>query len=172
MRVELGSTQMSDPYRSESAVCRRWLITALLALLSIASRSGPAIDVEVGDAWIRWLPANLPGAGYMTVTNTGPTAVALIGASSADYGEVSFHETRNDRGMTEMAPIASIPLKPRSSVRFESGGYHLMLMQPKRPLHPGDKVTVTFRLSDGRTMTVPFLVRAGNESGAAPLPRK
>jgi copper(I)-binding protein len=158
--------------RSESAVGRRWLFIAVLALSSITSLSSPSIDVQIGNAWIRWLPANLPGAGYMTVTNTGAAAVALIGAGSSDYGEVSFHETRNEGGMNEMAPIASIPLKPHSSVRFESGGYHLMLMQPKRPLHPGDKVMVTFRLSDGRTITVPFLVRAGNEIGAGPLPQK
>src|SRR6202022_4443122 len=89
--------------------CRTFSVL-LLVLASIASRSGPSdikadpSDIKVTDAWIRWLPANLPGAGYMTLTNTGNATYTLVGAKSADYGEVSFHQTRNHDGMNEMTP--------------------------------------------------------------------
>jgi copper(I)-binding protein len=134
----------------------------LLTLVSIASLAGSAVEIQVKDAWIRWLPAGLPGAGYMTVINTGPEEHVLIGASTPDYEDVSFHQSHNHNGMNEMAPVASIILQPHATVRFAEGGYHLMLMQPKRSLHPGDKVEVTLRLSDGQTLLVPFDVRAGN----------
>ena len=146
--------------------CRTFSVL-LLVLASIASRSGPSdikadpSDIKVTDAWIRWLPANLPGAGYMTLTNTGNATYTLVGAKSADYGEVSFHQTRNHDGMNEMTPVDTIVLKAHSSVRFAEGGYHLMLLQPRRPLQPGDRVLVALRFGNGQTITVPFLVRAG-----------
>jgi copper(I)-binding protein len=136
----------------------------LLTLLSIASLAGSAVEIQVKDAWIRWLPAGLPGAGYMTVINTGSEERVLVGASTPDYEHVSFHQTRNNNAMNEMAPVASIILKPHATVRFAEGGSHLMLMQPKRSLHPGDTVEVTLRLSTGQTLLVPFDVRAGNDT--------
>jgi copper(I)-binding protein len=144
----------------------RLFAVALLALASIASRSAPAVDIQVKDAWIRWLPANLPAGGYVTLTNTGSAAHVLIGARSPDYGDVSIHQTHSNNGMNEMTPIDSIVLKAHASVRFAEAGYHFMLMQPTRSLHPGDRVLVTLRFADGPTITVPFLVRAGSETDA------
>jgi periplasmic copper chaperone A len=169
---------MSVPVMRCSAVAGycRTLSVILLALASIAARAGPSdskadpSDIQVTDAWIRWLPANLPGAGYMTLANTGNATHALVGASSADYAEVSFHQTRNHDGMNEMVPIATIDLKAHSSVRFAEGGYHLMLLQPRRSLHPGDSVMVMLHFGDGQTVSVPFPVRAVNETGAPATP--
>jgi copper(I)-binding protein len=58
--------------------------------------------------------------------------------------------------------VESLVLKPRATVRFAEGGYHLMLMQATRQLHPGDRVQIIFRFSDGRTMPVPFEVRSAS----------
>jgi copper(I)-binding protein len=130
-----------------------------------AARPGePSLDIQVKEAWIRWLPANVPGGGYMTVINTGTAARVLIGASSPDYGEVSMHQSRLRGGVNEMAPVASIELRPRIPVRFAEGGYHLMLLQPKRPLKPGDRVLITLRFAQGPSVEVPFEVRAGNSN--------
>jgi copper(I)-binding protein len=143
------------------------LAGALAALLCIASRAQPSTeirahdDIRVTEAWIRWLPANLPGAGYATLTNTGSTVQVLVGVSSPDYADISIHVTHDDNGMTEMRPIDSIILKPHTSVRFAEGGYHFMLMQPKRSLHPGDRVLVTLRFTEGPAITIPFEIRAG-----------
>ena len=123
-----------------------------------------APDIQVKEAWIRWLPANVPGGGYMTMINTGSAARTLIGASSPDYGEVSIHQTRNRNGMNEMTPVESIELRPLVLVRFAEGGYHLMLMQPKRSLKPGDRVLITLRFAQGPPVEVPFQVRAGNST--------
>ena len=117
--------------------------------------------VEAAEAWVRWLAADVPAAGYVTLTNRGPTTVELVGASSPDFAEVSMHQTLESQGMSEMRPVASLALKPRATVRFAEGGYHLMLMHAKRQLHQHDRVEIVFRFSDGRTMPVPFEVRSG-----------
>jgi copper(I)-binding protein len=121
-------------------------------------------DIQVKDAWIRWLPANVPGGGYMTLINTGSAARVLIGASSPDYGEVGIHQTRIRLGLTDMTRVESVELKPRIPVRFAEGGYHLMLMQPKRTLQPGDRVLITLHFAQGPPIEVPFEVRAGNST--------
>jgi copper(I)-binding protein len=137
----------------------------LLAVFWAASADAQGTaDIRVSDAWIRWLPAGVPAAGYMTVTNGGTVDHELIGASSPDFRDVGIHQTHDMAGMpgmSEMTPVASIRLKAHATVRFAEGGYHLMLAQPKKALHPGDKVVVILRMSDGQTLEVPFDVRDG-----------
>lgn len=132
------------------------------ALLCAASLGAGAADgdVQVKDAWIRWLPGGVPGAGYLTLINNGEVERVLVGASSPDFGEVSVHRTHSHDGMSMMEPVPSLVLKPHATVQFAAGGYHFMLMQPKRALQPGDKVMVTLRLRDGGTVAAAFEVRA------------
>jgi periplasmic copper chaperone A len=147
-------------FRSAAFMTFMGLVLSVGLLTSNGARSAPPpIDIEVKDAWIRWLPADLPAAGYMTLINEGSEAQVLIGAASADYAQVSFHQTRSNNGMTEMTQVPSIALEPQKPVRFAEGGYHLMLMQPKRPIHPGDVVTITLRFAGGESIAVPFSVK-------------
>ena len=151
--------------RSSSSSILIGLLLCVGLLGGAAAHAGePTPDIQVKEAWIRWLPANVPGGGYMTLINTGAAARVLIGASSPDYGEVSIHQSRIRNGVNEMAPVASIELRPHIPVRFAEGGYHLMLMQPKRSLKPGDRVLITLRFAQGPSVEVPFEVRAGNST--------
>jgi copper(I)-binding protein len=113
------------------------------------------------NAWIRWLPADIPAAGYMTLLNTDDADRVLVGVTSADYGEIGMHQSFDDHGISKMRPVDSITLKPHLPFRFSEGGYHLMLMQPRHPLHPGDKVVMTLRFQNGESIDTVFEVRAG-----------
>jgi copper(I)-binding protein len=120
-----------------------------------------ATDIQVEQAWVRWLPADLPGAGYMTLINAGNSNVVLIDVTSPDYDGISIHQTQDEHGTSRMVAVASIALKPHSTVRFAEGGYHLMLMRPRRPIQPGDKVSISLHFDKGPAVSVPFDVRAG-----------
>jgi copper(I)-binding protein len=130
--------------------------------LAAESAAGIEADIEVRDAWIRWLPASTPSGGYMTMTNTGNVARLLLGASSADFGEVSFHQTHTANGVSQMTAVNSLTVGPHSSLRFAPGGYHIMLLQPRRSLHAGDRVTISLRFADGRSVPVAFEVRGAD----------
>jgi copper(I)-binding protein len=121
-------------------------------------------DIHVEQAWVRWLPADLPAAGYMTLTNVGNSRMVLIEVSSPDYGEVGIHRTQDDHGVSRMVAVASIALEAHSTVRFAEGGYHLMLMQPHRPVHPGDKVSITLHFDTGPALSVLCDVRTGGQT--------
>jgi len=139
----------------------RIISAALLALAGVGGlAAGPATGLEVSGAWIRWLPANLPAAGYLTLTNKGAVPAVLVGASSPDYGQITLHQTRTVHGVSDMVPLDSLSVAVNASVDFAAQGYHLMLMQSRRPLHSGDRVSVTLRFSSGRSMIASFEVRA------------
>ena len=146
---------------------RRTLAVVATALAAAGALSGTvrvlagesSSDVEVTAAWIRWLPADLPAGAYLTLHNRASHPVTLIGASSADYAEVSLHRSVNQGGTSTMQPVHEIRLRPGESVSFAAGGYHLMLERPSIAIHPGDHVPITLHFAGGSSLTASFEVR-------------
>jgi hypothetical protein len=144
----------------------RLLICAGLSLaLAAISAATSVSSIQIADAWIRWLPGNLPAGGYLTVINNGDSAVKLIGASSDDYDSVSLHQSRLQGEAAGMVSVASISIAAHSSLDFAVRGYHLMLLQPKRALKPGDRAVITLKFASAAPMTVQFRVLPPDATG-------
>lgn len=137
------------------------LVTVTVAMAAPAAPS----QVRVEHAWIRWLPANLPAAGYATIVNTGDGARRLTGVSSPDYGSVMLHRSRLAEGDSTMEVVDHIDIPAHDSVKLAPGGYHLMLSHAKHPVSPDDKVPMTLRFANGATVQVYFSVLPANASG-------
>lgn len=146
-----------------SRTARRGLAAGALSLGLLGSAF--AAGIQVTDAWIRWLPANLPAGGYAKVTNDTDKEIKLVGASSPKYGMVMLHQTVNKNGMSNMVHVDAIAIAPHKSMAFTPGDYHIMLMQPKPGIEPGQTVPVTLKFSDGQTVTTEFEVRKPTASG-------
>ncbi len=131
----------------------------ILALTSIAATTGEA-DVSVRDAWVREAP---PGAammaGYMVLQNKTSRPQVLVAASSSSFETVMIHRTIAKEGMTGMEHAPQIELLPKASLLFAPGGYHLMLLNPKRTLHAGDRVDITLEFRGGLVLPVAYEVR-------------
>jgi hypothetical protein len=127
----------------------------------------PAEELQIEQAWIRWLPANLPAGGYLTVTNRGDRPVVLIGASSPDYAGVGLHRSVTEGGLSKMQPVSQILIAPHTMLSFSDSGYHIMLTMPTRPVAPGGQVPITLQFADGRSLLVNFEVRAPNATAPA-----
>ena len=147
--------------------CLTLLASASLGLAANAFAQAPAA-VHVSEAWIRWLPAGLPAGGYMTLRNDSAKPVALTGASSADYGQVMLHHSVMKNGTMQMLPVARVEVPAHGELQFKPGGYHIMLMQARHEVHPGDQVPVTLSFADGEQLQVKFEVRKPAASGYAP----
>jgi len=131
-----------------------------------APSSSAVSALEIRDAWIRWLPAGLPAAGYVTLINHGDQPIKLIGARSEAYRDISLHHSMSHEGMSHMEAIGEITVPANSTLRFAAAGYHLMLMQPTHALTPGNHVELTLHFAAGIDRSVSFEVRAPN--GSAP----
>jgi copper(I)-binding protein len=153
-------------YALSRRACVGLLLGAAFAVSPAAFAAGPSTQVRVSDAWIRWLPAGLPAGGYMRLHNDGAHMVALIGASSPDYGEVMLHRSEMKNGTMQMLPVRKAEIPAHGDLVFQPGGYHIMLMHPRQAVSPGQQVPITLEFSDGSRIEVPFAVRKPDASGA------
>jgi hypothetical protein len=145
----------------------RWLLPLLMSAGAIGAQTGSAA-LQVKDAWVRWLPGNLPAGGYVTLVNSGNQPASLVKATSQDYAEVSLHRSSNVGGTSRMTPVDQISVPPHSSLEFAAHGYHLMLSHPARTLKPGDRVTLRLNFADGTVLSVVFDLRAPDASAGMP----
>lgn len=118
-------------------------------------------SVRVESAWVRAAP---PGAtmlaGYMDLHNDGKTPQRFISAQSDVFGMVELHKTMIVNGVSTMRPAGDQSIPAGGDLRFEPGGLHLMLMQPKRVLKIGDSVRFRLHFADGSVMDVIAVVSA------------
>jgi copper(I)-binding protein len=143
----------------------------VLGLMAVSGGAPGAQDVsvpQVTDAWIRWLPGDLPAGGYLTLINSGDRPASLIAASCPDYADVSLHRSRTVAGTSQMVPVREITVAPHSSLAFAAQGYHLMLAHPNKILQPGDRVPVTLSFAAGAVLTVQFELRAPGAGADSP----
>jgi copper(I)-binding protein len=134
----------------------KYLPLLLFTLLAFPARA--ANDV-VNDGWVRVVPGGAPAAGYFLLRNGGGAAEYLTGASSPAFGEVMLHRTVESGGVSKMMHTDRVEVPAGGAVMFKPGGYHLMMMAPKRKLAPGERVPVTLRFADGHTVTADFDVK-------------
>lgn len=138
---------------------RLFLLVALCAAcLPAAMADGPS--TRVSHVWIREAP---PGVevlgGYFTLENLTSKPLSLTEVSSPDFGSVMMHQTVQQGGQESMQEVARIEVPARGSIEFKPGGYHLMLMQPRKDLSAGDSVTLMLKFSDGSELAILAPVR-------------
>ena len=150
----------------------RLALVIATSLVLIAGCSGtaasPSAGITVTDAWARSSSAMASaGAAYATITNTGSTADALIGASSPAAATVEVHETvaigspdASGGGMMGMQPVARVEIPAGGSLQLKPGGYHVMLIGLVKDLKAGDTIDLTLTFEKAGEITVTAQVRA------------
>lgn len=138
------------------------LVGGVALALAGAAQAGEAQSIQASAAWIRVLPGNLPAGGYVNLHNSGNQAAALVAADSPAYAHVMLHESSSAGGVSRMSAVGSMVIPAHAGMQLAPGGYHLMLMQPKRPVAPGQAVTVTLHFADGSRLPVQFAARPAN----------
>jgi copper(I)-binding protein len=134
-------------------------LTLSLAFSSAAHAAG-AQAITAKDAWVRWLPNNLPAAGYVTLANSGDKPVDLVDISSNDYGDAMLHQTVSNGSSQKMVMVDKLTVPAHGQVAIAPGGYHVMLEDAKHKIAPGDTVHLTLKFSDGETLDTPFTVKS------------
>ena len=125
-----------------------------------AALAAGANAITVKDAWVRWLPNNLPAAGYVTLVNASDKPVDLVDISSNDYGDAMLHQTVSNGSTQKMVMVDKLTVPAHGQVAIAPGGYHVMLEDAKHKVAPGDTVHLTLKFSDGETLDTPFAVKS------------
>ena len=141
----------------------RWrhpVFVCLILALTLVPAASEEAGVSVRDAWIRETPPGMTVmAGYMALRNNTSRPQVLVAASSSGFETVMIHRTIVKDGMAGMVRESQIELTPNASLIFAPGGYHLMLMNPKRTLRAGDPVVINLEFRGGLVLPVAFEVR-------------
>jgi copper(I)-binding protein len=135
------------------------IMLGLILSFSSAQMSAAESKMNVSHAWVQEAPPSAEVlAGYMYLENKSPQAQTLLGARSPDFKSVMLHQTVSKGGMTHMSHTPRIEVKPGSTLQLMPGGYHLMLMNPKKALRQGDQVEVLLEFQGGLVLPVKFKV--------------
>lgn len=141
----------------------RLLSLILLVSFSIAawgdsnpeSKPEAGDTIEVIDATVRVpIPGKDNTSAYFLLRNPGDREQALVDihVDFAERAELHNHETRD--GMMRMRQVESVAIAPGEEVRFQSGGYHVMLFELKRRPRTGDPLDLVLEFEDGSRQSV------------------
>jgi len=129
--------------------------------------------LQISTPWSRATPKGAPvGGAYLTITNTGSQADRFIGVTSAQAGKVELHEMRMEGTVMVMRPLANgLDIKPGAKVTLEPNGYHLMLMDLKKPLEQGEQFAATLSFEKAGKVEVTFTIAGmgARSPDAAPM---
>lgn len=136
------------------------LMMIMILLAACAPGTGSAGRLSVNDPWARPAKAGANSAIYFIIDNPMPEADALLTArcEAAMMTEVHMTSTSAD-GKSMMMKQDSVPLAAGGQTRFEPGGLHVMLMELKQDLEPGQTLPVTLTFEKAGEVTVEATVR-------------
>ena len=122
--------------------------TLAAAVLALSATSLWAqTTVKVDEPWVRGTVAQQKATGaFMRLT---PEKNArLVAASSPVAGVVEIHEMAMEHDVMKMRQIPGLELPAGKAVELKPGGYHVMLMDLKRPMTTGESVPITLVFED------------------------
>jgi copper(I)-binding protein len=71
-----------------------------------------------------------------------------------------LHVTRNKNGVVQMRALPALPREPGETLTLAPGGYHVMLLDLKRPPRVGDSFPLTLIFEKAKPITVQVKVGA------------
>jgi len=141
--------------------------TILCAVLLAAAAAAQG-QVEARAAWARATVQGQTTAGaYMQLTSS--ERASLVGAESPAAASVEIHEMKMEGKVMRMRALSRLELLPGKTVELKPGGYHIMLLELKRPLKKGEIVPIRLKLEmkdkSVRTIEVRAEVREASAAG-------
>ena len=108
---------------------------------------------------------------YQAVSLAGVTdrsiADRLVAATAEIAGRAEIHEMAVKDGVMTMRPVTGgVPVPAGGKVALKPGSYHLMFLDLKRPLKPGEQFAGTLTFEKAGPVAVTFAVQPIGATGA------
>jgi periplasmic copper chaperone A len=125
--------------------------------------------IQLENAWARRAPSMVQGgqsgqgggamttgngAVYVTISNHGSEADALLSASSDVATTAELHQTIKQDGKMVMRPLPKFDVPAGGKLEMKPGGYHIMLLGLKQDLKPGETLNVGLSFEKAGQMSV------------------
>ena len=116
------------------------IISLQMATISIASS---AEILTVSNPWVRaTVPAQQVTGAFMTLTAAAD--LRLVAVSSPQAGMVEIHQMAMENNVMQMRALPDgLALPKGKAIELKPGGYHLMVMDLKRPMLQGAWLPLT-----------------------------
>ena len=129
-----------------------------LSLLAFLNSFSPKVKIE--NAWVRPAAKGMNSALYFNINNITAKADALYKVTSKVAELVQLHATvKNADGTEGMKEIKQIAVPANGVIKFEPGGYHVMLINLKNKLKVNSKIEFTFYFKTGGNVKVKAVVK-------------
>ena len=133
-----------------------WMVLLFSACAGLSPQpalTGDAVRIENPSA--RPAAAGQNSAAYFTIVNPTEADDRLLSAASAVAMVTEVHETQNDNGVMRMIHQADgVAVPARSTLAFAQGGKHVMLMNLRQELAPGQLFTITLSFANAGDIEV------------------
>lgn len=145
-----GHTHTAAPTPTKASTATASTATASTATLPLVAHNPTIVAVP---------PSITETSAFLTVKNTGKTAIKLVGVRAGIAGHSMFMKTVKQQNMTGMLPAAGFVVPAGGTLVMKNDGDHVMLMKLKRALKVGEVLPIVLQASDGRTVTIKATVK-------------
>ncbi|PWN07913.1 copper chaperone PCu(A)C [Rhodohalobacter mucosus] len=114
--------------------------------------------IQIEEAWARPAFEGRMSAAYFLLTNFESEPDTLLSVDSDAALVVEMHESyESEEGLMGMREVNNVLIPAQSSLRFQQGGLHIMLIQVTQTLEDGDSfyLTLDFARAGEKTISVP-----------------
>ena len=136
----------------------------------VASTSvAAAAELTVKDPWVKAVDTGMTAA-FGTMVNTTDHQITVVSATTT-ASPMELHEMVMQNGKMVMQPKkGGFVIPAGGSHELSPGGDHLMLMKPAAAIKPGDELSFTLTLDDGKTVAFSAVAKpfAGADESYAP----
>lgn len=124
------------------------------------ARDNLAKRVTVSNLYVQAVPPVASNtAAYMKLNNGNKNDIRLIRVSSPVCRSAELHRSVYKEGLMKMSHVDGIMIKGHENIILKPEGFHIMLIDLKKPLKIGDKVPITLNFNDGSSLTIEAKVR-------------
>lgn len=116
--------------------------------------------IQIEDAWARPAFEGRTSAAYFLVTNFESEPDTLLSVESDAALVVEIHESyESEEGLMGMREVPEVYIPAQSTIRFQQGGLHVMLIQVTQNLVDGEEFLLTLNFAEAGEKTINVPVR-------------
>lgn len=120
-----------------------------------APEGKPGLSIAEGKLILPAVSGN-PGAAYFALDNESNATVSIATIAIDGVGKTEVHQTTGG----SMKPVDRVDVEPKTVVKFERGGLHVMAFDLDAKLKAGGTAEMTITFTDGDKLSAPLTLEA------------